>query len=189
MVSRNLLMSVVENLMKSSSFENIKLPFRGNLLNMRITKSPFPHTRLMLKNDDLNISLSSLCKTEEEQGKEITNQILIWYKAQARRYFVQEVEAEKAKYNFKYNEISVKDTVSRWGSCSTQKNFNFNWRLVMAPPDILSYVVRHEIAHLTYMNHSKEFWALVKQMFPKYVEAKTWLKNNGANLINFRLSK
>ena len=175
--------------MKLSSIEKIKLPFRGNLLNVKITKSPFSHTRLMLKDNELNVSLSSLYKTEDEQSKEVTNQIMVWYKAQARRYFVQEVEAEKAKYNFKYKDISVKDTVSRWGSCSTQKNFNFNWRLVMAPPDVLSYVVRHEIAHLTYMNHSKDFWALVKQMFPKYVEAKLWLKDNGANLINFRLSE
>ncbi len=175
--------------MKLSEFEKIKLPFRGNMLNMKIKKSPFPQTRLMLKNDDLTVSLSSLCQSEEEQTKELTNQILVWYKAQARRYFVQEVESEKTKYNFHYNDISIKDTVSRWGSCSTQKNFNFNWRLVMAPPDILSYVVRHEIAHLTYMNHSKDFWALVKQMFPNYIEARSWLKSNGANLINFRLSE
>ena len=88
---------------------------------------------------------------------------------------------------FSYKDISIKDTVSRWGSCSTQKNFNFNWRLVMAPPEILTYVVSHEIAHLTYMDHSKEFWALVAQRFPRYKEAKQWLTKNGSDLLNFKL--
>ena len=174
--------------MKLSDFDKIKFLFRGNEIKVKISCSPFPYTRLLLKNNTLNITLSSLFKSETEQTKEVSNQIMLWYKAQARRFFTQEVEAEKAKYHFKYNEISIKDTVSRWGSCSTQKNFNFNWRLVMAPPEILSYVVNHEIAHLSYMNHSKEFWALVSQRFPKYIEAKKWLKTNGANLFNFRLN-
>jgi predicted metal-dependent hydrolase len=173
--------------MKLSELENIKLPFRGTELNIKITKSPFAQTRLTQKGDTLSISLSSLYQTESEQTKEICGQIMIWYKAQARRYFTQEVEIAKAKYNFSYKDISIKDTVSRWGSCSTQKNFNFNWRLVMAPPDILTYVVSHEVCHLTYMDHSKDFWALVAQRFPKYKEAKQWLAKNGSNLLNFQL--
>ena len=173
--------------MRLSEIENIKLPFRGNELNIKITKSPFPQTRLMQKGDTLNISLSSLYQTESEQANEVCEQIMTWYKAQARRYFSQEVEIEKSKYHFSYKDISIKDTVSRWGSCSTQKNFNFNWRLVMAPPEILSYVVSHEIAHLTYMDHSKEFWALVAQRFPRYKEAKQWLTKNGSDLLNFKL--
>ena len=176
----------MENLMKLSEIEKQKILFRGKELSIKIQNSPFPYTRIMLKDNNLNIVLSSLFKNEEEQKKEVFKQILNWYKAQARRFFTQEVESEKAKYAFNYNDISIKDTVSRWGSCSTQKNFNFNWRLVMAPPEVLSYVVEHEIAHLTYMNHSKEFWALVAQRYPKYLEAKQWLKVNGANLINFR---
>ena len=173
--------------MKLCDLENTKLPFRGNELNIKITKSPFAQTRLMQKGDTLNISLSSLCQTERERTNEVCEQIMTWYKAQARRYFTQEVELAKSKYNFTYKDISIKDTVSRWGSCSTQKNFNFNWRLVMAPPEILTYVVSHEIAHLTYMDHSKEFWALVAQRFPKYKEAKLWLNKNGSNLLNFKL--
>lgn len=187
MASKSLLMQVAESLMRLSEIESKKLLFRGNELSIKISKSPFPQTRLIQKGDTLSISLSSLFKTEEEQTKEICNQIMVWYKAQARRYFTQEVESAKLNYKFSYNDISIKDTVSRWGSCSTQKNFNFNWRLVMAPPEILSYVVNHEIAHLTYMNHSKEFWALVAQRYPKYKEAKSWLTKNGSNLLNFSL--
>ena len=173
--------------MKLSDFETKKLLFRGNELNIKITRTPFPQTRLTQKGDTLKISLSSLFKNEEEQTNEVCNQIMNWYKAQARRYFSQEVELAKTKYNFSYKDISIKDTVSRWGSCSTQKNFNFNWRLVMAPPEILTYVVSHEIAHLTYMDHSKDFWALVAQRFPKYKEAKQWLTKNGSELLNFKL--
>ena len=180
-------MPAAVSLMRLSELENAKLPFRGAELNVKITRSPFSHTRLMQKGDTLNISLSSLFQTEDEQTKEVYDQIMIWYKAQARRYFTQEVELAKSKYNFSYKDIYIKDTVSRWGSCSTQKNFNFNWRLVMAPPEILTYVVSHEVAHLTYMDHSKEFWALVAQRFPKYKEAKQWLTKNGSDLLNFKL--
>lgn len=173
--------------MKLSELDNKKIPFRGKDLILKISKSLFSKTRLLQKDNTLNVSLSSLLKSEEEQCDEVCKTILDWYKAQARRFITQEIECDKVKYNFSYNDISIKDTVSRWGSCSTKKNFNFNWRLVMAPPFILSYVINHEIAHLTYMNHSKDFWALVALRFPKYNEAKSWLKNNGGNLIKFRL--
>lgn len=180
-------MLVAVSLMRLSDFEQQKILFRGNELRIKITKSPFSASRVMLKGDTLEITLSSLCSNEKEQINEVTNQIMSWYKAQARRFFTEKVEFEKVKYGFYYNDISIKDTISRWGSCSTKKNFNFNWRLVMAPPEILDYVVIHEIAHLTYMNHSKDFWALVTQRFPRCYEAKTWLKDNGAKLINFNL--
>ncbi len=173
--------------MKLSDFEHKKLLFRGDELKVKIETTVFPQTRLKQKEDILTISLSSYLKTDEEKSKEVSNQIMLWYKAQARRFFTQTVESEKAKYNFEYKGISIKDTVTRWGSCSTKKNFNFNWRLVMAPPNVLNYVVIHEIAHLTFMNHSKDFWSLVQQRFPNYIEAKNWLKTNGALLINFHL--
>lgn len=178
-------MLAVENLMKLSDLEQIKLPFRGGKLDIKISNSFLSSTRLTQKEGLLHISLSSLCKTEEERAKEVKKQIMLWYKAQARRFFLQEVEVEKAKHDFVYNAIAVKDTTSRWGSCSVKKNFNFNWRLVMAPPEILKYVVNHEIAHLTHMDHSQNFWNLVSERYPKYKEARKWLKDNGPALINF----
>lgn len=82
-----------------------------------------------------------------------------------------------------YNKISIKSQTSRWGSCSSQKNLNFNCLLMFAPPETLDYVVIHELCHLKEMNHSNKFWLLVKQIMPDYKQHKQWLKDNGNNLI------
>ena len=175
------------SLMKLSELEQKKLPFRGSELNIKVVRSPFSFSRITQKENLLTINLSSIFKTEEEQVKEAGNQIMLWYKSQARRYFTQEVQSEKAKYGFSYKEIAIKDTASRWGSCSAQKNLNFNWRLIMTPPEILRYVVCHEIAHLTHLNHSTDFWNLVEKMYPKYKEAKQWLHDNCNEILSFSL--
>lgn len=78
--------------------------------------------------------------------------------------------------------INIRDQRTRWGSCSTRGTLSFNWRLVMAPPEVLNYVVVHELAHLRVPNHSREFWNLVSQYFPAYKEARLWLKRNAARL-------
>lgn len=81
-----------------------------------------------------------------------------------------------------YNSISIRDQKTRWGSCSGRGNLSFNWRLILAPPEILDYVVVHELCHLTYMNHSKEFWGLVGKVLPNYKDSRKWLKENGHTL-------
>lgn len=78
--------------------------------------------------------------------------------------------------------ISMRDTRSRWGSCSRDGNLNFSWRLVMAPEWVLNYVVAHEVAHLQELNHSDRFWALVDRLNPDSKPARKWLRANGADL-------
>lgn len=79
--------------------------------------------------------------------------------------------------------IALRDTVSRWGSCSTSGTMSFSWRLAFAPYDVMRYVVMHELAHTKHMNHSPEFWATVRDLYGSGVErAKRWLKQNGASL-------
>lgn len=79
------------------------------------------------------------------------------------------------------NHITIKNQKTRWGSCSSKKNLNFNYRLAYMPQEILDYVVIHELAHLRHMNHSKQFWALVEQYLPDYRERRRWLKEYGQN--------
>lgn len=81
------------------------------------------------------------------------------------------------------NRISLRDTTSRWGSCSSNKNISFSWRLAFAPYEIMRYVIMHELAHTKHMDHSPEFWATVTQLYGFGVEkAKRWLSHNGGNL-------
>lgn len=78
-----------------------------------------------------------------------------------------------------YNRIAIKDTRTRWGSCSGDGNLNFSYKLILMPMEILDYVVVHELCHRIYMNHSKEFWSEVERVIPDYKERRKWLKENG----------
>lgn len=78
--------------------------------------------------------------------------------------------------------ITVRDTKSRWGSCTAGGELNFSWRLILAPPIVLDYLVAHEMAHLREMNHSARFWTLVHSLCPHVDEAETWLKRHGSEL-------
>ena len=75
--------------------------------------------------------------------------------------------------------ITIREQKTRWGSCSAKGNLNFNWKLVLMPPEILDYVVVHELAHRLQMNHSAAFWAEVGKILPDYRERRQWLKVNG----------
>ena len=75
--------------------------------------------------------------------------------------------------------IKIKEQQKRWGSCTSKRELLFNWKCIMAPSPVLDYIVVHEMAHMVYMNHSKEFWHLVKKVLPDYVQRKEWLRNNG----------
>ena len=81
--------------------------------------------------------------------------------------------------------ITIKDLKSRWGSCSTNGQLTFNWRLMIAPPSVGRYVAIHECCHLEHMNHSSEFWELVASLDPTYKESKQWLKTYGHFLLNY----
>ncbi|MEJ6398986.1 M48 family metallopeptidase [Yoonia sp. 208BN28-4] len=78
-----------------------------------------------------------------------------------------------------YSRLSIRDTRSRWGSCSSKGVLMYSWRLIMAPPAVLDYVTAHEVAHLAEMNHSPAFWAVVERLFPDHQPHRKWLKDNG----------
>lgn len=81
-----------------------------------------------------------------------------------------------------FNRVTVRAQRSRWGSCSSKHNLNFNWKLILAPPQCLDYVVVHELCHLSEFNHSPRFWKLVEAQMKDYIVWKDWLKVNGKSL-------
>lgn len=86
------------------------------------------------------------------------------------------------KMNCTYNQLTLKEQKTRWGSCSSKGNLNFNWRLVHYPPEIIDYVIIHELSHLTHMNHSAAFWALVAKFDPQYTLHRNYLKRKGLSV-------
>uniref|UniRef100_UPI0035648A1D M48 family metallopeptidase n=1 Tax=Actibacterium sp. TaxID=1872125 RepID=UPI0035648A1D len=91
-----------------------------------------------------------------------------------------------AQIGHSYRRLTLRDTRSRWGSCSVQGDLMYSWRLIMAPPEILTYVAAHEVAHLAEMNHSPAFWKVVAGLCPEYGRHRAWLKGNGQNLHRLR---
>ena len=85
-----------------------------------------------------------------------------------------------------YSSLTLRDTRSRWGSCSSTGGLMFSWRLIMTPPEVLHYVAAHEVAHLAEMNHSLAFWAQVEKIFGPYTEPRRWLRDNGTQLHQYR---
>ena len=96
------------------------------------------------------------------------------------------VEEEALALGVVVNRIQIRDQRTRWGSCSPNGNLSFNWRLVLAPFDVLDYVVVHEVCHLREANHSRRFWRLVESRRPSWRDQRDWLARHGPELLAFR---
>lgn len=105
-----------------------------------------------------------------------------WLKKQARQDLSHAVERHAAALDVKPAAIRIKDTKSRWGSCSSARVLSFSWRIILAPPPVLDYLAAHEVAHLREMNHSARFWAHVATICPNFEESKAWLRQHGLSL-------
>jgi len=105
-----------------------------------------------------------------------------WMRHQARRAVIEEVLDLDPEGGLEYGKICIRDQKTRWGSCSSKGTLSFSWRLVLAPPEILRYVVAHELAHLGVAKHSQRFWRVVERMCPDYAAHRQWLRDHGAEL-------
>ena len=108
--------------------------------------------------------------------------VLDFLKRQARATFETRALYHAAKLGVAPSRITVRDTASRWGSCSSTRSLSFSWRLILAPDFVLDYVVAHEVAHLKEMNHSPRFWAHVRSLVADIEAPQTWLKVHGREL-------
>ncbi|ARO15332.1 Zinc metallopeptidase protein [Ketogulonicigenium robustum] len=115
-------------------------------------------------------------------GVALGPRVAAFLKAQARDDISHAADIYAAKTGRAFTRLTLRDTRSRWGSCTSDGALMFNWRLVMAPPAILHYVAAHEVAHLTHMDHSDRFWSLVAQIFPDHAAARQWLRTHGVAL-------
>ena len=106
-----------------------------------------------------------------------------WYTAQAKKIISHQVEVMSVKMETEYLHLTFSETKSRWGSCSPENALQFNWKLVMAPPAVINYVVIHELAHTKEKNHGMKFWQIVRYHSPAYRAHKNWLKTYGEKLI------
>jgi predicted metal-dependent hydrolase len=157
------------------------IPLRG--IEHRLEHRPRPRDRrgpVWVEEVD---GAPTLCASGEAAHFE--RRIAAFLREQARRDLESAVGRHAAKAGRKPISLTVRDTSSRWGSCSAKGALNFSWRLVLAPPFVLDYLAAHETAHLRHHDHSDQFWALTESLCPETKRAEAWLKAHGAKLHRF----
>lgn len=117
----------------------------------------------------------------------LSRRVTDWYRAEARKAVAPLVHGYAETLGKRVTGITIRDTRSRWGSCTAQGKLSFSWRLIMTPPHVISYVVAHEVAHLCEMNHSARFWQTVDRLVEGRDTAAGWLKTHGHDLHRYGL--
>ena len=124
---------------------------------------------------------------EAEPTEKLTREKVISLAEEALKVIPERVEYFAKVIGVTYGKITVRNQKTRWGSCSSKGNLNFNCLLMLAPPEVLDYVVVHELCHRKQMNHSKAFWLEVEKVLPNYKEVRKWLKEEGSQMITLFL--
>lgn len=154
--------------------DGVSLPLFGRPHTLRVRAGRGAVARVRLNGGEIEAVLpggdESLLKDAVES----------WYKEKAREVITGRVESLRAGRDVR--RVSIKDQKTRWGSCSATGNLSFNWRLVMAPPQVVDYIIVHELTHLERMDHSRRFWEKVAKTCPDYKESAAWLKKHGPDL-------
>lgn len=153
------------------------IPLWGREITININYSDaLKKTDISLKNNDLNVSTNK---------KDPTLRIIRFLKKEAQDTMQNLVHEKAAEIGKDVTSVSLRDTKSRWGSCSSNGSISLSWRLIFAPWDAMDYVVAHEVAHLIHMNHGKDFWALCATLSANYSTGKKWMRTNGHELMRF----
>ncbi|MEL6280973.1 MAG: M48 family metallopeptidase, partial [Pseudomonadota bacterium] len=118
----------------------------------------------------------------------IDRRVAAWLKEEARAWLLARAGVHAAQLGARFERIAIRDTTSRWGSCSASGALSFSWRLILAPDAVSDYVAAHEVAHLREMNHSARFWALVERLRPDWRAQRDWLRAHGADLHRYQVA-
>ena len=147
--------------------------FLGKDLKLKINISDSKKT--YIKNDYIYLDLKNNTKNNREK---IKKELELFYRSSSKRILKEKTLIESKKMNLKVKEIKVRSYKNRWGSCSSNGDISFNWKLIMAPEKIINYVIIHELCHLIHFNHSRDYWGEVSKKIPNYKENKEWIKLN-----------
>jgi hypothetical protein len=112
----------------------------------------------------------------------LSRRVRDFLKREARKDIEAAARRHAAALGVSIRKVSIKDTTSRWGSCTADGSLSFSWRMILAPPFVLDYLAAHEVAHRREMNHSPRYWRVVAGLYPDYERAEAWLKRHGAEL-------
>lgn len=151
--------------------DGVRFPFRGTEIEIRQIAGARAVTRL----EDGFLKVGGA-------EAHVARRTLEWLKVQARSELLRVSDHYARAMGVRYSRLALRDTQSRWGSCSASGAISYSWRLILAPDEVLDYVCAHEVAHLKELNHGAKFWALVAAHCSHMDRARDWLKRDGAHL-------
>ena len=149
-----------------------EVPYLGERLSLRVNQEPGrvrPHVKR--RGQTLQVALPS--------GGDLSEALERWYRRRAPAEIAPRLDAACARWGATYTRLSIRGQRTRWASCSSSGTMSFNWRLLLAPAEILDYVIEHEVAHLEVHDHSDRFWALLASRWPTWREYEAWLRRHG----------
>jgi predicted metal-dependent hydrolase len=153
------------------------VPYLGRDLELSVRVEPGrvrPH--VAMRGDRLHVAVGARGPAAVREALER------WYRRQARVEVADRLDDATFRAGTRYTSLSIRGQKSRWASCTSRGGMSFNWRLLLAPEEVLDYVVEHEVAHLEVLGHSRRFWSLVERRCPEYRRHERWLKRYGSTL-------
>lgn len=167
---------------------------RGHLEGISETTVPTFGSRIPYQDSELELRSGAVRRVLErddalilpDDPEKVGARVQAFLKVKARDRLAEASDRYASDLEVSYRRLSLRDTRSRWGSCTSAGDLMYSWRLIMAPTEVLEYVAAHEVAHLVEMNHSQAFWDVVQSIFPNHRTCRKWLKDNGDMLHRFR---
>lgn len=154
--------------------------YKGEKYNLHITRVENKKKQKVVLKTSIKNEIDIF--TVDLDEKYIRRFLETWYKEEARRILTEKVDYYGKFFSRSHENIRIKSMKTRWGSCSAKGNLNFNWKIIMAPEEVIDYLVVHELSHLVEMNHSANFYSQLSRILPDYKTHQKWLKENGKYL-------
>lgn len=150
--------------------------YLGQSYPLEVFFEPFEHAGVVFWNNRFHLNA--------QENKSLKKHYFIsWYKKKAYDFIYQHVDFFSVMLKLQHGSLKISSAERRWGSCSADDNLSFSFRLIMAPPDIIDYVIVHELMHIKEKNHSAAFWKLIEMVMPEYKIHRRWLKENNHKFI------
>jgi predicted metal-dependent hydrolase len=160
-----------------------KVPFLGKKYNLNIVEGSCKKTEIEFDGSQFHVYCRQFSSPEFRD--ELKGVLCGWYKEKLLRLVKARIKDFSDIMGVKPNKISIRAQKTIWGSCSYDNNISINMKLALAPPEIIDYILVHELCHIKHKNHSSEFWLAVESVMPDYKAKRMWLKENGFSLLLF----
>lgn len=162
------------------------VPFMGKDYSLQVRYDGSDST-LKLTTDSLIVTLS--VDVRDNCQPYLTKILYDWYGNHAAAMLYKQTQLWSTNIGVSPRKICIRDSKTRWGSCSNLGNINYSWRIILTPLNVIEYLVVHELCHLKELNHSSRFWQLVESNLPEYKQSKQWLKQHGSILMDFMINR